>query len=431
MPAIASATAREILDSRGTPTVEVDVVLEGGARGRAAVPSGASTGTHEAVERRDGGPRYRGKGVRQAVSAVRDVIGPAVRGRDAADQRGLDRALCALDGTPNKGKLGANALLGVSLANAHAAAAAAGVPLYAHLGGAGAKVLPVPLLNVLNGGAHADNGLDIQEFMLAPVGAASFSEAIRMGVEVSWALKAALRERGLSTGVGDEGGVAPRLSGGAGEALDLLVGAVRAAGLEPGREVALALDAAATEFSEGARYTLKAEGGKTLDSAGMVSFYEGLAKGFPLASIEDGLAEDDWDGWKRLTEKLGGKMQLVGDDIFVTNPKRIAEGADKGVANAVLIKVNQIGTLTETLDAIALARERGYAAVISHRSGETEDTTIADIAVATGVGQIKTGAPCRGERTAKYNRLLRIEEELGKRAQYGLPGKRGGARQPC
>ncbi len=432
MPSIASVTAREILDSRGTPTVEVDVVLEGGVRGRAAVPSGASTGTHEAVERRDGGPRYRGKGVRQAVAAVKDVIGPAVRGRDAADQRGLDRALGALDGTPNKGKLGANAILGVSLASAHAAAAAAGVPLYAHLGGAGARVLPVPLLNVLNGGAHADNGLDIQEFMLAPVGAGSFSEAIRMGVEVSWALKAALKERGLSTGVGDEGGVAPRLSGGAREALDLLSGAIRAAGLEPGREIALALDAAATGFSEAAgSYTLRAEGGKTLDAAGMTAFYEGLADAFPLASIEDGLSEDDWDGWKRLTESLGGRMQLVGDDIFVTNPKRIAQGADQGVANAVLIKVNQIGTLTETLDAIALARERGYASVISHRSGETEDTTIADLAVATGVGQIKTGAPCRGERTAKYNRLLRIEEELGKRAQYGLPGKRGGARQPC
>ncbi len=420
MPAIASATAREILDSRGTPTVEVDVVLEGGARGRAAVPSGASTGTHEAVERRDGGPRYRGKGVRQAVSAVRDVIGPAVRGRDAADQRGLDRALCALDGTPNKGKLGANALLGVSLANAHAAAAAAGVPLYAHLGGAGAKVLPVPLLNVLNGGAHADNGLDIQEFMLVPAGAENFSTALRMGVECFHALKDLLKEHGLSTGVGDEGGFAPNLSSNT-AALDLFLQAIERAGYRPGEDVLVALDVAASEFAEaGGRYRLARERAvRTTEE--MIAMYEALCDRYPIVSIEDGLAEDDWGGWGALTRRLGGRVQLVGDDLFVTNPAIIQQGIKNAIANAVLVKVNQVGTLTETMEAIELAKRAGYGTIISHRSGETEDTFVADLAVAANAGQIKTGSVSRGERTAKYNQLLRIEEELDHAASF--PGR--------
>ncbi|MHC5019123.1 MAG: phosphopyruvate hydratase [Planctomycetota bacterium] len=434
MAAIQSVLAREILDSRGTPTVEVEVTLAGGAFGRAMVPSGASTGTHEAVELRDGGARYKGKGVTQAVAAVHDVLGPGVAGLDAADQRALDAKLRELDGTPNKGKCGANAILGISLAAAHASAAAAGTPLFAHIGalaGNDPSVLPVPMLNVLNGGAHADNGLDIQEFMLMPVGAPSCAEAIRWGVECAWALKADLKAKGLSTGVGDEGGVAPKLEGGLRAACDLLMAAVETAGFTPGTDIGLALDAAAAEFMEGPTYVLKGEGGKRLDAGGMVELYTELAEAYPLFSIEDGLGEDDWAGWTLLTEQLGGKVQLVGDDLFVTNPERLRRGIDEKIANAILIKLNQIGTLTETLDCIKMAQDAGYGVVVSHRSGETSDTTLADLAVATGAGQVKTGAPCRGERTAKYNQLLRIEGALGAKAAYGLPGIRGGARVPA
>jgi len=418
--AISEIHAREILDSRGNPTVEVEVVLESGGFGRAAVPSGASTGTREAVELRDGdGKRYGGKGVRRAVTNVIEVIAPELDGMEATEQAAVDRALLELDGTPNKSALGANALLGVSLAVARAAADEAGLPLYQYLGGAGARLLPVPLMNVLNGGAHADNGLDIQEFMLVPAGAQSFSEALRTGAEVFHALKGLLRDKGLSTGVGDEGGFAPALGSNT-AALDLLLQAIERAGYRPAEDVLLALDAAASEFFHGGRYRFRAEG-KERTSEEMIAFYESLLDRYPLCSIEDGLAEQDWDGWAALTRRLGSRIQLVGDDIFVTNPTILGEGIRKGIANAILIKVNQIGTLTETLEAVELAKRAGYGTVISHRSGETEDTFIADLAVAVNAGQIKTGSLARGERTAKYNQLLRIEEELGEAASW--PGR--------
>jgi enolase len=409
---ISAVRARQILDSRGNPTVEADVVLESGAVGRAGVPSGASTGVHEALELRDGGEAWGGKGVSQAVENVRGEIAAAVQGLDADDQRGLDERLIALDGTPSKGRLGANAILGVSLAAAKAAAADAGVSLFRHLGGEAARTLPVPMLNVINGGAHADNSIDLQEFMLAPTGAESFAEGLRIGVEVFHSLKALLRERGLSTAVGDEGGFAPDL-GSSEEAIEAVLEAAERAGHR--ERVAIALDPAATELHRDGRYVFE---GRDEDGEGMVRFYEDLAARHPIVSIEDGLAEDDWATWRTLTEGLGDRLQLVGDDLFATNVERLQRGIDEGVANAILLKVNQIGTLTETLDAIELARANGYAAVISHRSGETEDATIADLAVATNSGQIKTGAPSRGERTAKYNQLLRIEEELGDRALY-------------
>ena len=412
MTSISAVRARQILDSRGNPTVEADVVLESGAVGRAGVPSGASTGVHEALELRDGGEAWGGKGVSQAVENVRGEIAAAVQGLDADDQRGLDERLIALDGTPNKGRLGANAILGVSLAAAKAAAADAGVSLFRHLGGEAARTLPVPMLNVINGGAHADNSIDLQEFMLVPTGAESFAEGLRIGVEVFHSLKALLHERGLSTAVGDEGGFAPDL-GSSEEAIEAVLEAAERAGHR--ERVAIALDPAATELYRDGRYVFE---GRDEDGEGMVRFYEDLAGRHPIVSIEDGLAEDDWATWRALTEGLGDRLQLVGDDLFVTNVERLQRGIDEGVANAILLKVNQIGTLTETLDAIELARANGYAAVISHRSGETEDATIADLAVATNSGQIKTGAPSRGERTAKYNQLLRIEEELGERAHY-------------
>jgi enolase len=415
MPEIEALAAREILDSRGNPTVEVDVLLADGAFGRAAVPSGASTGEHEALELRDGDPkRYGGMGVLQAVSNVTEVIAPALVGAEALDQREVDRVLLELDGTAGKSNLGANAVLGVSLAVAHAAADSLGLPLYRALGGPNAHVLPLPLMNVINGGAHADNGLEPQEFMLAPVGSASFSEAVRWGAEIYQALKAELRSRGLSTGVGDEGGFAPELSTGA-EALQLLVGAIETAGLEPGDEVALAMDPACSEMYREGAYQLE---GSARTSAEMVSYWRGLLDAFPIVSLEDPLAEDDWEGWAALTSELGTRVQLVGDDVFVTNPDRLGRGIREGVGTAILVKLNQIGTLTETLDVIELAGRSGYGQVVSHRSGETEDTTIADLAVATNAGQIKTGAPTRGERTAKYNRLLRIEGELGEQARY-------------
>jgi len=415
MPEIEALAAREILDSRGNPTVEVDVLLADGAFGRAAVPSGASTGEHEALELRDGDPkRYGGMGVLQAVSNVTEVIAPALVGAEALDQREVDRVLLELDGTAGKSNLGANAVLGVSLAVAHAAADSLGLPLYRALGGPNAHVLPLPLMNVINGGAHADNGLEPQEFMLAPVGSASFSEAVRWGAEIYQALKAELRSRGLSTGVGDEGGFAPELSTGA-EALQLLVGAIETAGLEPGDEVALAMDPACSEMYREGAYQLE---GSARTSAAMVSYWRGLLDAFPIVSLEDPLAEDDWVGWAVLTSELGARVQLVGDDVFVTNPDRLGRGIREGVGTAILVKLNQIGTLTETLDVIELAGRSGYGQVVSHRSGETEDTTIADLAVATNAGQIKTGAPTRGERTAKYNRLLRIEGELGEQARY-------------
>ncbi len=412
MTSISAVRARQILDSRGNPTVEADVVLESGAVGRAGVPSGASTGVHEALELRDGGEAWGGKGVSQAVENVRGEIAAAVQGLDADDQRGLDERLIALDGTPSKGRLGANAILGVSLAAAKAAAADAGVSLFRHLGGEAARTLPVPMLNVINGGAHADNSIDLQEFMLVPTGAESFAEGLRIGVEVFHSLKALLHERGLSTAVGDEGGFAPDL-GSSEEAIEAVLEAAERAGHR--ERVAIALDPAATELYRDGRYVFE---GRDEDGEGMVRFYEDLAGRHPIVSIEDGLAEDDWATWRALTEGLGDRLQLVGDDLFVTNVERLQRGIDEGVANAILLKVNQIGTLTETLDAIELARANGYAAVISHRSGETEDATIADLAVATNSGQIKTGAPSRGERTAKYNQLLRIEEELGDRAHY-------------
>ncbi len=416
MSAIARVHGRQILDSRGNPTVEVDVELSSGARGRAAVPSGASTGVHEAVELRDGGDAFGGKGVTRAVANVDGEIASAIAGREADDQRGLDDLLCELDGTPNKGRLGANAILGVSLAVAKAAAADADVPLYRHLGGDEARTLPVPMLNVINGGAHADNSIDLQEFMVVPVGASTFAGALRIGAEVFHSLKAVLHGRGLSTAVGDEGGFAPDL-GSSEEAIAAILEAAEAVGHRDA--VAIALDPASTEFFADGLYRFE---GREMDGAGMADFYADLARRFPLVSVEDGVAEDDWDAWRGLTESTGDRLQLVGDDLFVTNVDRLRRGIDEGVGNAILIKVNQIGTLTETLDAIALARDNGYAAVMSHRSGETEDTTIADLAVATGVGQIKTGAPSRSDRVAKYNQLLRIEEELADAAVY--PGRR-------
>jgi enolase len=415
MPAIASLAAREILDSRGNPTVEVDVFLDDGAAGRAAVPSGASTGAHEALELRDGDAgRYGGKGVLRAIDNVVNVIGPAIEGLDGLDQRGLDARLLDLDGTADKSSLGANAMLGVSLAAAHAAAASLGLPLYRYLGGPGAHVLPVPLMNVINGGVHADNELELQEFMLAPVGAASFSEALRWGSEIYHALQGLLKDKGLATGVGDEGGFAPQIAT-ASEALEFLVRAIEKAGLEPGDEVALAMDPASSELYRNGTYRLE---GAERSSDDMIAFYRGLLDSFPVISIEDGLAEDDWDGWARLTGELGSRCQLVGDDLFVTNPERLERGLRDNVATAILIKVNQIGTLTETMDVMELAARNGYGVVVSHRSGETEDTTIADLAVALDAGQIKSGAPARAERTAKYNRLLRIEGLLGDAARY-------------
>jgi enolase len=403
---------REILDSRGNPTIEVEALLSGGASGRAAVPSGASTGTREALELRDGDrKRYGGKGVLKAVAHVNGEIAEELAGADARDQALIDRILIELDGTPNKARLGANATLGVSMAVAHAAAEASGLPLYRYLGGAGATTLPVPMMNVINGGAHADNRLDPQEFMVCPVGFPSFAEALRAGAEVFHALKGILRKKGLSTGVGDEGGFAPDIASSK-EALELLLAAIAAAGHKPGADVVIALDPAASEFYEGGKYQLKGEK-KTLSSDGMIRYWAELCAAFPIVSIEDGLAEGDWAGWKAMTKELGGKILLVGDDIFVTNPEILARGIAEGVANALLVKLNQIGTITETLDAVRMAQTAGYRTVVSHRSGETPDDTIADLAVAVNSGLIKTGSACRGERLAKYNRLLAIEEELG------------------
>jgi enolase len=419
---IEEIVAREILDSRGNPTLEVDCVLDGGVGGRAAVPSGASTGSREALELRDGGKRYGGKGVQKAITNVHDEIAPRLRGMDARDQARIDQTLIELDGTPDKSRLGANALLGASLAVARAAAEASGLPLYAYVGGPAATVLPVPLLNVLNGGAHADNSVDIQEFMLVPLGFESFAEALRAGAEVYHTLKSVLRKDGLVTAVGDEGGFAPNLKSNR-EALDLLVQAIQKAGYAPGRQIALALDVAASELAEkkkgkGVRYALAGEGKTGLASADLIALYREWVDAYPLVSIEDGLAENDWEGWKELTAELGDQVQLVGDDLFVTNPEILKKGIAEGLANALLVKVNQIGTLTETLEAVEMAKTHAYSNVLSHRSGETEDTTIADLAVATRCGQIKTGAPCRSDRVAKYNRLLRIEEELEGVATY-------------
>ena len=418
MPQIASLSAREILDSRGNPTVEVDVSLEDGSFGRAAVPSGASTGAHEAVELRDNDQaRFGGKGVLRAVDNVNEVLAPSLNGFEALDQRGVDSTMLEIDGSPAKGRLGANAILGVSMAVARAAAESIGVPLFRYLGGPNAHVLPVPMMNVVNGGVHADNTLEPQEFMLAPLGAASFSEALRWGAEVFHTLKKVLKDKGMPTAVGDEGGFAPNV-GTASEALELIVQAIEAAGLEPGSEVAIALDPAATELFSDGRYRLE---GKDHSSADMVAFWRGLCDSYPIVSIEDGLAEDDWDGWKALTDDLGPRVQLVGDDLFVTNAERLEEGIRRGVANSILIKLNQIGTLTETLEVMETATRAGYTSMVSHRSGETEDPFIADLVVATNAGQIKTGAPSRGERTAKYNQLLRIEEILGEDARYAGP----------
>jgi enolase len=408
--------ALEVLDSRGNPTIAVTAMTERGA-GRAIVPSGASTGVHEAVELRDGDPRrYGGKGVTKAVANVEGEIARRLRDFDVEDQKAIDQALIELDGTPNKSRLGANAILGVSLAVAHAAANGKGVPLYRHLGGDQASLVPLPMANILNGGAHADTSVDLQEFMVCPVGAPSFAEAIRAVSEVYHALKSVLKGQGLATGVGDEGGFAPQLRSNE-DALKLILEAIHKAGYEPAKDVAIALDPAASEFYKDGRYNLKGEG-RSLDAAALVQLYEDWTGRYPIVSIEDGMAEDDWDGWKHLTDEVGAKVQLVGDDLFVTNVKRLEQGIERGVANSILIKVNQIGTLTETLDAIDLARRSGYSAVISHRSGETEDTTIADLAVATAAGMIKTGAPARSERVAKYNRLLQIERELGEAAVY-------------
>jgi enolase len=421
MAAIELIVAREVLDSRGNPTLECEVELEDGTTGRAIVPSGASTGRYEAVELRDGGSRYGGKGVRNAVRNVNEVIAPKLlEEENALDQRAVDRLLLDLDGTENKRKLGANAMLGVSMAVARAAADYLGVPLFRYLGGAPAHVLPVPLMNVVNGGAHADNDVDFQEFMVVPVGAPSFAEGLRMGAEVYHALKGVLKGQGLATGVGDEGGFAPDLPGNE-AALELLVQAIGKAGYDAGQEIALALDPAASEFYRDGRYELAGDG-RTLTSDGMVELWQTLCDRYPIVSIEDGLAEDDWEGWTALTAALGDRVQLVGDDLFVTNVERIQRGLDQGAANSVLIKVNQIGTLTETFDAVELAHRGRYTTVMSHRSGETEDTTIADLAVAAGSGQIKSGAPCRTDRVAKYNQLLRIEELLGEVARY--PGRR-------
>jgi enolase len=417
MTEIVDITAREILDSRGNPTVEVDVVLEDGSMGRAAVPSGASTGAHEAVEKRDGDKsRYGGKGVRLAVDAVNGEIYDALAGVDAEDQRRVDNLLIELDGTPNKSRLGANAILGVSLATAKAAASSAALPLYKYIGGVSARVLPVPMMNIINGGAHADNPIDIQEFMILPTGAATFAEGLRMGAEIFHGLKKALHDAHHNTNVGDEGGFAPNLSS-AEDALAFIVKAGEAAGYKAGDDFVLGLDVASTEFFKGGKYVLEGEG-KTFDAGGMVDYLAGLVAKFPIVTIEDGCAEDDFAGWKLLTERLGGKVQLVGDDLFVTNPVRLAEGIDQGLANSILVKVNQIGSLSETLDAVDMAHRAGYTAVMSHRSGETEDSTIADLSVATNCGQIKTGSLARSDRTAKYNQLLRIEEELGDQAIY-------------
>jgi enolase len=421
MSAITGVYGREILDSRGFPTVEVEIQLESGAWGRAAVPSGASTGKREAAELRDGdGQRYRGKGVQHAVRNVEETIAPEIDGMEASEQAAIDQALLELDGTPNKSALGANAILAVSLAVARAAADDAGLPLYAYLGGVGGRLLPVPMMNVINGGAHADNGIDFQEFMLVPAGADSFSNALRMGVEVFHVLKEILKSKKLSTGVGDEGGFAPALSSNT-AALDLLMEAIETAGYRPGDDVALALDIAASEFAEdNGRYRLRREN-VVLNADEMVGRYEGLVERYPIVSIEDGLGEDDWAGWALLTKRLGGRVQLVGDDLFVTNPAIIQQGIQKSIANAVLVKVNQVGTLTETMQAIELSKRAAYGTVISHRSGETEDTFVADLAVAVNAGQIKTGSLARSERTAKYNQLLRIEEELGHAASW--PGR--------
>ena len=420
MSEIRTVHAREILDSRGNPTVEVEVWLDSGAFGRAMVPSGASTGTREAVELRDDDDtRYGGKGVRQAVRNVTETIAPEVEGLEATEQAAVDRALLELDGTPNKSGLGANALLGVSLAVARAGADECGLPLYQYLGGPGARIMPVPMMNVLNGGVHADNGLDIQEFMIVPAGAGSFGEALRIGVEIFHALKKLLKDKNLSTGVGDEGGFAPSLPGNE-AALDFVLRAVERAGYRPGEDVFLALDPAASEFGKHGRYRLRADrADKSREE--MIAFYEQLLSRYPICSIEDGLGEDDWEGWRALTQRLGSRIQIVGDDIFVTSPAILQEGIRKGIANAILIKLNQIGTLTETLETIELAKRAGYGTIISHRSGETEDTFVADLAVAVNAGQIKTGSLSRGERTAKYNQLLRIEEELGPAAVW--PGR--------
>jgi enolase len=416
MTAIIDIKGREILDSRGNPTVEVDVVLESGVVGRAAVPSGASTGAHEAVEKRDGGTRYNGKGVRKAVDAVNGEIFDALSGLDAEDQLAIDSLMIEIDGTPNKGRLGANAILGVSLAVAKAAANEAGIPLWRYVGGPAARVLPVPMMNIINGGAHADNPIDVQEFMIQPVSAPTIADAVRMGAEIFHKLKASLSGAGLATGVGDEGGFAPALKSTA-DALDYVMRAIEAAGYKPGEDVTLALDAASTEFFKDGKYVLAGEG-KTLDSAGLVAYWQDLISRYPIVSIEDGMAEDDWAGWAALTQALGAKIQLVGDDLFVTNPKRIAEGIEKGCANALLVKVNQIGTLSETLEAVDAAHRAGWNTVMSHRSGETEDATIADLAVALNCGQIKTGSLARSDRTAKYNQLIRIEEQLGPVGRY-------------
>ena len=417
---IRKVTAREILDSRGNPTVEVDVVLSDGSIGRAAVPSGASTGSHEALELRDGKKRYQGKGVLKAVDHVNRLIAPKLRGRDASRQADIDRMLLDLDGTPNKRHLGANAILGVSLAVAKAAAAAAKLPLFRYLGGSRATTLPVPMMNILNGGAHADSSVDLQEFMVIPVGARSFADGLRMGVETFHALKGVLKEKGYSTAVGDEGGFAPNLRSNQ-EAVEVILTAIERAGYQPGRQIALALDAAASEFHENGEYVFRKSDGSRRSSAAMVQYYRDWVERYPILSIEDGLSEDDWDGWATLSRTLGKKVQLVGDDLFVTNPQRLQRGIEAGVGSSILIKLNQIGTLTETLETIERAKRAGYTTVISHRSGETEDATIADLAVAVNAGQIKTGSACRSERTAKYNQLLRIEELLGRRAVY--PGR--------
>ena len=416
MSEIKQVHGRQVLDSRGNPTVEADVILASGATGRAIVPSGASTGEFEAVELRDGGKAWNGKGVTKAVAHVNGELAEAVAGMDAADQQALDRAMIELDGTPNKGRLGANAILGVSLAAAKAAAAEMNMPLWRYLGGEAAHVLPVPMMNVLNGGAHADNKVDFQEFMVVPLGAPTYSEALRIGTETFHALKATLHDRGLATAVGDEGGFAPDLDSNE-AALQMLMEGIEAAGYKPGEEVAIALDPATSELHEDGAYVLEHEG-RTLSPEELAGYWADLAERYPIVSIEDGMDEEDWDGWKLLTERIGDRVQLVGDDLFVTNTERLRRGIDAGVANSILIKVNQIGTLTETLDAIDTARGAGYTAVMSHRSGETEDTTIADLAVATGCGQIKTGAPSRSDRVAKYNQLLRIEEMLAGDAEY-------------
>ena len=418
MSIIVDVHAREVLDSRGNPTIEVEVALESGARGSVIVPSGASTGAHEAVELRDGGKRYLGKGVLKAVEHVNTEIQEELLGHESEEQVALDRQLCALDGTPNKARLGANAILGASLAVAKATAVELSQPLFRYLGGAAARRLPVPMLNILNGGEHADNNVDFQEFMVMPIGAPSFSEGLRWGAEIYHVLKRVLKEQGLGTGVGDEGGFAPDLKSNV-SAFDIILKAIEKAGFKPGTDIVLALDAASTELYRDGKYRLDGEG-MTLDPDGLVSLFQGWAAQYPIFSIEDGMAEDDWKGWKHLTQAIGDKVQLVGDDLFVTNTTRLQRGIDEGVANAILIKVNQIGTLTETLEAIDLARSHGLRAVMSHRSGESEDATIADLAVATQVGQIKTGAPCRSDRVAKYNQLLRIEERLGDAALYGV-----------